>query len=62
VFEGRYVGLDGAFVARSYDVSPDGTKFLMIKDETADTSSTQSAFVILLNFFDELKRLALPNP
>ena len=41
---------------RSYDVSPDGTRFLMIKDAAA-SAGTAPQLVVVLNFFEELKRL-----
>jgi Tol biopolymer transport system component len=61
LFEGPYVG--GAGVpARTYDVSPDGQRFLMMKDLAAEsTASIHAPFVMVLNFFDELKRLAPPK-
>jgi hypothetical protein len=42
---------------RSYDVSPDGQRFLMAltKDRPGDRASTQTIWV--QNWFDELKRL-----
>jgi Tol biopolymer transport system component len=46
-----YVG-----VARNYDVSRDGSQFLMVKDvRTADTSAPRPAFVVVSNWFDELR-------
>jgi eukaryotic-like serine/threonine-protein kinase len=52
--EGRYIG--GGRV-RSYDVSPDG-RFLMIKDmRPAGDTSTPPQFIIVQNWFEELKRL-----
>ena len=51
VFEGRYrVGPPG----RPYDISPDGERFLMIK-EGAGGDSTE--FITVINWFEELKRL-----
>jgi serine/threonine-protein kinase len=41
---------------RSYDVSPDGRRFLVIKDAPAPTSAP-SELVVVLNWFAELKRL-----
>jgi hypothetical protein len=39
----------------NYDVSPDGQRFLMLKDETQQaTTSTQ--IVVVQNWFEELKR------
>ena len=46
------IGLSG----RTYDVSPDGTRFLRIKDAAASTG-TAPQLVVVLNFFEELKRL-----
>ena len=43
-------------LGRTYDVSPDGTRFLMIKDAAASTG-TAPQLVVVLNFFEELKRL-----
>ena len=41
---------------RSYDVSPDGQWFLMIKQDTGQTAPSPS-FVVVQNWFEELKRL-----
>jgi serine/threonine-protein kinase len=50
----------GQFIApqdgRTYDVSPDGKRFLVIKDATR-TASTPPQLVVVLNWLDELKRL-----
>ena len=43
----------GVAPGRSYDVSPDGTRFLMLKEAAA----TATQLVVVLNFFEELKRL-----
>ena len=43
----------GAFVARTYDVSPDDTKFLVIKDAT-DTL-VHPHIVVVQNWLEELK-------
>jgi len=56
VFERRYYAPSGFAVGRTYDISLDGTRFLMIKeggsDETAPTE-----IILVLNWFEELKRL-----
>ena len=53
VFAGRFSG--GPFL-RTYDISPDGERFLMIKESGNDeTSSTE--FILVQNWFEELKRL-----
>jgi serine/threonine-protein kinase len=56
LFEGRY-GPD-APRGRTYDVSPDGKRFLMIKLVDASGQSSGSASLVLVQHFDEeLKRL-----
>jgi hypothetical protein len=58
LFEERYFS---AIQARSYDVSHDGKRFLMIKDGTVAAGApqgTQASIVVVLNWFEELKRLA----
>jgi len=56
VFAGRFSG--GPFV-RTYDISPDGERFLMIK-ESDETSSTVE-FIVVLDWFEELKRRVPTN-
>jgi hypothetical protein len=44
------------YVGRTYDVSADGRRFLMVKgDPTADQATPN--MVVVLNWFEELKRL-----
>jgi serine/threonine-protein kinase len=40
---------------RTYDVSADGKRFLMIKENTAGVRNTPAGLVIVLNWFEELK-------
>jgi serine/threonine-protein kinase len=55
LFNGRYF-FDP--VGRSYDVSPDGQRFLMIKNTASgDQTSTLPSMVVVLNWVEELKRL-----
>ena len=42
-------------VGRFYDISPDGERFLMIKEESEGSSSPE--IHVVLNWFEELKRL-----
>ena len=50
--------LQTTFGEQNPDVSPDGERFLMIKNAAADvTTSLVPSFVFVLNWFDELKRL-----
>ena len=62
LFAGRFFSVDGAGgtgIGRTYDVSPDGRRFLMLKDSaTGNSSDVPSArFVVVQNWFEELKRL-----
>ena len=56
----------GYFVAggspgRTYDVSPDGQRFLMIKPGGADQAAAPPQIVVVKNWFEELKRLVPAN-
>jgi Tol biopolymer transport system component len=51
-------GAPGPRARRSYDVSPDGTRFLMVKAATP-SAATSRHLIVVLNFFEELKRLAI---
>jgi hypothetical protein len=43
----------------SFDVSPDGKRFVTIQSDTSEDASTPLTFV--LNFFDELRRRAVDD-
>jgi len=53
LFRGYLAGT-GASIGRTYDISPDGERFLMIK-ESGSAPSTE--FILVQNWFEELKRL-----
>ena len=53
VFEASYVTGFGA----TYDISPDGKRFLMIKPDRPDNAATAPHLVLVQNWTDELKRL-----
>ena len=54
LFEGPYfIGLAG----RTYDVSPDGKRFLMIKNVSPGQTAADQRIVIVENWTEELKRL-----
>ncbi len=59
LFTGDYIhGVRG-----SYDLSPDGQRFLMIKpSEHVDQIAGQATLVAVENWFSELNRLAPPSP
>lgn len=52
LFDGRFEVGDRTF--RSYDISPDGKRFLMVQGEE-ESASTE--VVVVLNWFQELERL-----
>jgi hypothetical protein len=54
IFEGDYLAPQ---VGRNYDVSPDGKRFLMIKPSQPTKTATPTQLVVVLNWFEELKRL-----
>ena len=54
VFDAKYAT---PFPPRSYDVSPDGQRFLMMKDSASgDSASTPASMVVVLNWHEELKQ------
>ena len=59
LFEGRFLPvLSGDEPGSSYDISPDGKRFLMIQREQ-DLVPTE--IIVVLNWFEELKRLVPTN-
>ncbi len=61
VFDTRYYGPGSGNSGRTYDVSSDGQRFLMIKENAAfeqSSNATPASMVVVLNWFEELKRLA----
>lgn len=54
-------GFGAVTVGRTYDVSPDGRRFLMIKQGGGDQTSTPPQIVVVQNWFEELRRL-VPLP
>ena len=57
LFEGRYVSTRFVPGQQYYDISPDGQRFLMIKAVEGSTAQIN----VVLNWFEELKRL-VPTP
>jgi serine/threonine-protein kinase len=56
VFDNRMVS--NGIAQRSFDISPDGQRFLVIKDATNDQSSTATpaSMVVVVNWLEELKQ------
>ena len=59
LFEGAYVpeGVE-SWAARSYDLSPDGLRFLMMKEQGGQERTGATQIVVVSNWVEELKRLA----
>jgi len=58
LIERRYFA-ETAFIGRTYDVSPDGQRFLMIRPSGGGVKATaRSNIVIVQGWFEELRRLA----
>ena len=58
LFQGRYfTGTQG----RAYDVSPDGRRFLMIKEAGDDRGDARPQIIVVQNWTEELKRLVPAN-
>jgi len=55
LLEGRYV--TGGTLGRTYDVSPDGQRFLMIKAPGTDATAALPALIVVQHWDEELKRL-----
>ena len=59
LFEGGFfLGSDGVNPFRMYDVTKDGRRFLMIKPEMVSGVAGPPNVIVVLNWFQELRRLA----
>ena len=58
LFESQYfAGDDAAAAGRTYDIAPDGQRFLMIKDNAgSDDTSTPAQIILVQNWFEELRQ------
>ncbi len=56
LFEGNY--FTGELTGRTYDVAPDGQRFLMITEGGgAEDTSAAPTIIVVQNWFEELRRL-----
>jgi len=55
LFEGRYQTGAPSFLGPNYDVSPDGKHFVMVRE---DETTANTEIHVVLNWFEELTRLA----
>jgi serine/threonine-protein kinase len=58
LFQGRYFT---SAQGRTYDVSLDGRRFLMVKEAGADQGDARPQIIVVLNWLEELKRLVPTN-
>jgi serine/threonine-protein kinase len=58
---GYFLASIDATAGRSYDISPDGKRFLMIKETAPDQAAASPEIVIVQHFDEELKRLVPTN-
>jgi serine/threonine-protein kinase len=57
-----YFTVPGVYPGRTYDISPDGQRFLMLKaGGGADQAALPPSLIVVQHFDEELKRLAPPN-
>jgi serine/threonine-protein kinase len=57
IANGRYFRANGSSTMRTYDVSLDGKRFLMIKEVGTASRPTSTSIVVVRNWIEELKRL-----
>ncbi len=57
LFEGTYVSSGFVSGYQYYDISPDGQRFLMLKEAGGEPAQIN----VVLNWFEELKRLVPTN-
>ena len=57
LFEDRFAYINYRW--RNFDITPDGQRFVMVED--AEEESTPTEIVVVLNWFEELKRLVPTN-
>jgi serine/threonine-protein kinase len=58
IFDGPYLAPNSS---RTYDVSPNGERFLMLKAASSDKTSAQPSMIIVQNWTEELKRRVPTN-
>ena len=62
LFQGPYLGYSANVTGRTYDVSPDGRRFLLIKNDGGRNSpAPRSSIFVVLNWFEELKQKVPAN-
>ena len=60
LFEGQYY-YETALSSNNYDITPDGRRFVMIMEGGEEGETLLTQIHVVLNWFEELKRLAPPD-
>jgi len=60
LFEGSYRDSPFSLVS-NYDISPDGQRFVMVKEASDEGERSATQINVVLNWFEELKRLVPTN-
>jgi serine/threonine-protein kinase len=61
VLQGKYLLASNANPARTFDISLDGKRFLMIKQGSGDDAYARQSLIIVEHWSEELKRLVPTN-
>jgi hypothetical protein len=57
-----YATIPGSLSGRSYEIAPDGERFLMIKEGGgADETAAPPSLIVVQHWLEELKRLVPPR-
>ncbi|HMG17808.1 MAG TPA: protein kinase, partial [Gemmatimonadales bacterium] len=57
ILDSSYVWSVPTYAGRMYDISPDGQRFLMLKQSSLPETSAPRSITVVQNWFEELKRL-----
>ena len=57
IFQKTYFFTGPQFLGRTYDISPDGNRFLMIAEGGSGDEADATQVILVLNWLDELERL-----
>jgi serine/threonine-protein kinase len=60
ILTGKYFFGNPGF-GRTFDIAPDGQRFLMVKEEVSDAAAARPNVIVVQHWFEELKRLAPPK-
>ena len=56
-----YFTVPGGLLGRTYDISPDGQRFLMLKPGSESNQTAAPSLIVVQHWFEELKRLVPTN-